>query len=308
MDWYIYVIIFALVFVFLLWLYIGLHIALNIVRPSIKTIDQTEVEEKERDYSLFDDYENFFTDTYSIQSNHHYHLSVYERIQYKASKKFVVIVHGYTYSHHGSLKYAKMMLRLGYNVIIYDHRFHGNSGGKNTTLGYYEKDDLKTVIDHIYKKHGQDIFLGTYGESMGGATVLLEQETDDRVKFLVSDSAFKDIKSLIYIRLREKMIPAFIFYPIAMVFVWLISGAFFFKVKPIKAIENSQIPMFFVHGLQDDYIPFTHSKDMYEHYKGPKKLFIADGKAFHARSYYHHKEEYYQELSDFFNHYVEKQV
>jgi alpha-beta hydrolase superfamily lysophospholipase len=304
MDWTVYALIFFLVMLILLWLYIGLYVAMSIITPKVRNLDETAYEEDQRDHELLDYYQNHLTDDYAIKSTHNYPLHVYEMIQDPSIKKYVVIVHGYTYSHHGSIKYAKMMMALGYNVIMYDHRYHGNSGGKNTTLGYFEAIDLKTLIDHIYQKYGQDIFLGTYGESMGSATCLIEQESDPRVKFVVSDAGFTNLKKLIVKQLKVKKLPPKIFYGVASFFIWMISRSHISKVNPIKSIQSSQIPIFFVHGKQDDFIPYQHAIDMHEAYNGPKHLYLADGNAFHARSYYANKTTYIKALKHFFDHYV----
>jgi hypothetical protein len=306
MDWTLYALIFFLVMVILVWLYIGLYVAMSIITPKVRNLEETAHEEDQRDHVLLDYYRHHLTDDYTIKSTRAYPLHIYEMIQDPDIKKFVVVVHGYTYSHHGSIKYAKMMMALGFNVIMYDHRFHGNSGGKNTTLGYFEAIDLKTVIDHVIQKYGQDIYLGTYGESMGSATCLIEQESDSRVQFVVSDAGFTNLKKLIVKQLKVKKLPPKLFYGVASFFIWMISRSHISKVNPIDSIHSSQIPIFFVHGKQDDFIPYQHAIDMYETYQGPKHLYLADGNASHARSYYADKTTYFKELNYFLDHYVRK--
>lgn len=298
MEWYIYLIIF-LVIIILFWLYIGMQIAMSIIVPRVRGLSKTEIEEHERDDTLLDFYHQSLTKVYAIESTHHYPLAVYEMILDQSIKRFVVISHGYTYSHHGSIKYAKMMMKLGFNVVLYDHRYHGASGGVNSTLGYYEKDDLKTVIDHLFKNYGSDIYLGTYGESMGSSTCLLEQKEDSRVRFVVSDAGFSSLKPLIIREIKHKKLSSFLFYGIAKMFVWLISRANLSKVNPIEAIQESKIPMMFVHGKLDDFIPYQDALDMYESYGGPKRLFLAENKAYHARSYYYNQELYFSKLKEF---------
>lgn len=290
---------FALIFILLVWFYLGLLIALAIVTPRIKTLNETVLEESLRDPSLIPYLNDHLTSDYTLVSKYGYSIHVYELIKDSQLKKFVVLSHGHTYSHHGVIKYAKMMHRLGFNVIMYDQRFHGLSGGKNTTLGYYEQYDLFEVISHIYKIYGDDIYLGTYGESMGSSTVLLEQKIDDRVKFVISDAGFKDLKTLIKRQIKQKHLPSWLFYDLVNVCVWLISKANLSKVSPIEAIKESKIPIMFVHGKQDNFIPYSHTVEMFETYQGEKMLYLADKQAFHARSYYQNKDEYFEALEDF---------
>ena len=43
-----------------------------------------------------------------------------------------------------------------FNSVIYDHRRHGDSGGKTTSFGYYEKIDLQAIVDKIREEIGEE--------------------------------------------------------------------------------------------------------------------------------------------------------
>jgi hypothetical protein len=228
-------------------------------------------------------------------------------LQKEKSNKFVVIAHGHTYTHHGSIKYARMMFEEGFNVIIFDQRYHGNSGGSNTTLGYYEKFDLYDIISLVYKEFGKDIFLGTYGESMGAATILLEQEIDKRVKFCISDCSYSDFKIFLYEKLAKYHLPKFSYHFINF-FVKFIASFSVDEVSPIKSIQDSRIPILFIHGKQDNLIHYHHSIDMYEKYGGEKKLFLANNNATHAYSYFSDTDDYIDNVKSFLKEYVDDKI
>lgn len=66
-----------------------------------------------------------------------------------------------------------LFIKKGWNVLIYDHRRHGESGGKTTSYGHYEKFDLQTVVNWLKNEVGESLILGIHGESMGAVTTLL---------------------------------------------------------------------------------------------------------------------------------------
>ena len=65
------------------------------------------------------------------------------------TRNTVIICHGVTENKMNSIKYARLFERLGFNSVIYDHRRHGESGGKTTSFGYYEKLDLQAIVHFI---------------------------------------------------------------------------------------------------------------------------------------------------------------
>ena len=68
------------------------------------------------------------------------------------SNKTMILVHGISYTRMGMVKYMPIFRRLGWNILIYDQRFFGRSGGSNTSFGYYEKRDLVAAFDWAKNK------------------------------------------------------------------------------------------------------------------------------------------------------------
>jgi len=284
---------------------VGVMVVLGVTKPNRRSLEDTAIIEEENYPGLMDYYKKNLTFEYIIQSKYGYNIQAYYLKNQNNSKKYMVMSHGHTYTHHGCLKYARMMMNHGYNVVLYDQRFHGNSGGKFTSLGHYEKDDLYVVITDTILRYGSDISIGTYGESMGATTVLLEAKIDNRVKFVVSDCAFSDFTVLLRQLLWQKFkIPVYPFYWFALIVFRLFASASMRGISPIKDLNTISIPIMFIHGKADDYIPYTHSVKMYESYKGNKSLFLAENNAYHAGSYFADQKNYEKSISEFLDNYV----
>jgi dipeptidyl aminopeptidase/acylaminoacyl peptidase len=287
----------GLAFIFLIILFVSLQIAFTIVLPRKRSLGDTEKLEKSKDSTLFDFYDKYLSKTKYIKSRFGYQLKLYYFLK-EESKKFVVIAHGHTYTHHGCIKYARMMFDEGYSVILFDQRYHGDSGGKNSTLGHYEKFDLYDIITDVFNEFGSDIYLGTYGESMGSATVLLEQELDLRVKFVISDCGFSDLRRLITEKIKKNHLPKFFIFFVD-IFVKIITGVHLKEVSPIAAVKNAKIPILLIHGLEDKFIGFQHSVDMYDNNNDKSTIMLAENNSTHANSYFADKEKYEQIVKRF---------
>jgi len=288
---------FGTVFIILIFLFVCLQIAFSIVLPKTRDLEKTKELETEKDATLFDFYEKYLSKTSYLKSRYGYQVKMYHFLK-ADSKKFVVIAHGHTYTHHGCIKYARAMYKYGYNVILFDQRYHGDSGGKNSTLGFYEKYDLFDIVTNIFEEYGKDIYLGTYGESMGASTVLLEQEIDNRVTFVVSDCGFASLDRLILEKIRLNHLPKFVLFFVDL-FVKIITGIHLKEVSPISAVKKSEVPTLFIHGLEDQYIPYQHSVDMHENNKKISSLMLAKNDSTHANSYFADKENYLKQLESF---------
>ncbi|MGE8204423.1 alpha/beta hydrolase [Heyndrickxia sp. NPDC080065] len=223
-------------------------------------------------------------------------------------KKYMIFCHGVTENKINSIKYMNIFLERGFNAIIYDHRRHGESGGKTTSYGHYEKHDLKAVVNHLLSLEGEDVFFGIHGESMGAATTLLYAGIlEDRANFYIVDCPFSDFRELLtYQFSREIKLPGKWFLPLADIFVRIRNRYSLRSVSPIHVIENIQKPILFVHSEKDDYILPEMTKKLFDKKKGDKMLYMAT-KGFHAQSFNENREEYEKIVDDFLMKYVDKE-
>ena len=216
------------------------------------------------------------------------------------TNNYVVICHGVTENKINSLRFVRMFERLGFNSIVYDHRRHGDSGGKTTSFGFYEKIDLQSVVEAVREIAGKDAVLGIHGESMGAATTLLYGGSIiDDADFYISDCAYSDFEEQIY-HLLTKTTPlrSSLAIRFANLFLKLRDGYTLNLVSPIDIIDNIEKPVLFIHSLQDDFILPKMTEDLYEKKQGPKTLKLFDiGE--HAKSFNENSKEYEQVVADF---------
>lgn len=221
------------------------------------------------------------------------------------NKRYIIIAHGVTENKMNSIKYMNLFLARGFNAVIYDHRRHGESGGKTTSFGHYEKYDLKTIVDWLREEKGPDVQIGIHGESMGAATMLLYAGMlEDGADFYIADCPFSDFKSqLTYMLKKEMKLPPKIVIPVADLFLRMRQKYSIKDVSPISVIENIRKPILFIHSKKDDFILPTMSEALFERKPGPKKLYLASN-GVHAQSLNENKNDYERAIDEFLNEYV----
>ena len=90
--------------------------------------------------------------------------------------KVCILAHGFWVRRESELKYARIYMQRGYDVLLYHQRNSGTSEGKYCTMGYLERHDLAALVALARRDKGypeKPCTVGVHGDSMGGATVLL---------------------------------------------------------------------------------------------------------------------------------------
>ena len=112
-------------------------------------------------------------------------------------KATIIFLHGIADSRYSHLEFLSKFVKYGYNVLMYDARAHGESGGYFCTYGFYEKRDILSAIQNldIKQKIDEKSIIGLMGVSLGGAVVLQSLNLDKRIKFCITEAAFSDFRS-----------------------------------------------------------------------------------------------------------------
>ncbi|NMO97372.1 alpha/beta hydrolase [Paenibacillus lemnae] len=220
------------------------------------------------------------------------------------SKRWMIIVHGYTASRAVSAQFIDMFTEEGCNVLLIDQRRHGQSEGRFTTYGYYEKYDVQCWVNWLVEQHGEDIEIGLHGQSLGGGTVLEYLSiAAPQVKLAIADCAYSDLSDLMKYQITKlNKLPSVPFFRWVNRRIQKKAGFSFEQVSPIRSVQNSPLPVMFIHGKEDRYVPTRMSIEMYEAKQGPKRLVLIDG-AVHANAYHIGPHQYRKEVNSFLQEY-----
>jgi dipeptidyl aminopeptidase/acylaminoacyl peptidase len=178
-------------------------------------------------------------------------------------ERVVIFAHGYKENRESAkvaLYMAKTLQKEGIASILFDFRGCGESDGRISSLGYYEKNDLIGAIDFAKRLGYRKI--GLVGFSMGAATALSVAPQFPEVRAVVADSPFTDLDQFLkeYLHKLPLFLPEFILWEIK-----LLTGIDPEQVQPIQAIGHlhSQA-VFLIHAQGDEVIPASESRRLQE--------------------------------------------
>ncbi len=218
------------------------------------------------------------------------------------SKKVVICFHGYT--SEGLNDYSTLAifyLNHGYNLLIVDERAHGKSEGKYIGFGCLDRHDAKLWIHEMIEKLGEDCRILLHGDSMGGATVLMTTglELPPQVKAAISDCAFTSAWDVFTAVLKNMYhMPAFPLMQIANKMVKERAGYELNECDARVEVAKAKIPVLFIHGDADTFVPCSMVQELYDACKTEKKLLIIEG-AGHVESCYRDEELYQGAIESF---------
>ena len=190
----------------------------------------------------------------------------------------------------------------GYNILLPDQRAHGQSGGKYITFGVKESRDCLEWARFIEGKYGGDIFL--HGISMGGSTVLFcgGLPLPAGVRGIIDDCGFTSPEEIFRHVLKTAFrLPAFPLMNIEAFLIKSIAGFSPDEVSGPEMMARCKVPVLFVHGTEDKFVPIEMGKRNYDACTAYKRAIWTEG-AGHGMSYLTDPERCITELTAFLRH------
>ena len=206
----------------------------------------------------------------------------------------VIFAHEFGSDRSIAARYCRSLVDEGFDVLAFDFRGHGLS---ESQAGYYPRQwpsDRETsdmcgairFLSHVLERQGRSPRIALFGLSRGAGTAILATENEPNVYAIIADGAYSSDGATEYFMRRfaaifakarsaEKHPPVF-----WKLMRWLLfreytrrTGCQFPSVRKVLA-RLRRMPILFIHGEKDSYIPVSHCQALYEVARGPKALWI----------------------------------
>ena len=221
----------------------------------------------------------------------------------------VIIAHGYSSRAKYMAAYAKYYHEtLNYNVLMPDARGHGASEGDYIGFGWPERKDYLQWIDYIIKRNGDDSRIALHGVSMGASTVLMTsgEKLPNQVKTIIADCGYTSAKDVLSYQLKRMYhLPSFPILQSTSILTKIRAGYSFEEASALKQVKKTKLPILYIHGEKDTFVPVEMVHELYEATPTEKELYLVP-EAEHGNAYDMNPGLYEKKISTFLTDYMSK--
>lgn len=204
-------------------------------------------------------------------------------------ERAILCVHGY----HGSPQrdFAGALAEFyaaGSSLLVVDQRAHGLSEGRYISFGALERRDVQRWAEALDKRLGGALPIVLDGISMGASTVLMagSEPMPASVSGVIADCGYttpkEELTHVVRNMLHVRPFPAV---QIVLLLARCIGG---FSLSRASAKQGAagwgEVPVLFVHGLADTFVPSYMSEENFKACLPPKDIYLVEG-AEHGLSY-----------------------
>ena len=222
------------------------------------------------------------------------------------SHKYVIICHGYKSNALNMGGDAIRFREAGYHILAPDARGLGESEGNYIGMGWPERRDVVDWARRIIQEDGQARIL-LFGLSMGAATVMMaagEEDLPNQVKAVVEDCGYTSVWEEFQVQIRKMChLPAFPFLYIASAIMKRRAGYDFKEASALAQVARSKIPILFIHGSEDLFVPYEMHGRLFEAARCEKERFVVGGAA-HGEASIIDEDRYWERVISFADKYT----
>ncbi|MGM9604542.1 MAG: alpha/beta hydrolase [Faecousia sp.] len=222
------------------------------------------------------------------------------------SHRWAIVVHGYRGNGSSMVNFVQRYHDAGYQVITPDLRGCGRSMGQFVGMGWLDRLDMLNWIDWVLAQDAQAQIV-MHGVSMGGAAVMMTagEEVPDAVVAYVEDCGYTSVWDIFSSELALRFhLPEFPVLYAASIVSGLRAGFFFSEASAVEQLQNCTKPMLFIHGDQDDFVPFSMLQTVYDAKPGDNKMMLVAAGAGHGMAKDVLGEAYWEQTFAFLEQYL----
>lgn len=223
-------------------------------------------------------------------------------IEHEDPRATIIMFHGYRSAGPNDFSCAaEFYYSLGFNLLIVDQRSHGRSQGKYIGFGALERYDCQKWSEVIYERYGKKLPIIITGISMGASTVLMAStlKLPENIIAIIADCGFTSPSEIIgHVIKQTYHIPPRIILPAMSLWSKILAGYSFSEVSTCGILKSNEIPVLFIHGRADDFVPCHMTERAFESCAGEKEVIYVEG-AGHGESYIFERERCQNTLKRF---------
>lgn len=193
----------------------------------------------------------------------------------------VVYVHGNCSSRLEALPSLRSLLPRDITVFCLDLSGSGWSDGEYISLGHFEQQDLRVVVQHLWCS-GTVSAIGFWGRSMGAVTAILRAAEDTNIAACVLDSPFSNLETVAeeLVANRRIQLPSFLTYLALQMVRGEVQNRADFDIvdlSPIKKAPFIRTEALFAVATDDTFVLPRHSEDLSRAWGGNSSLVYFEG-------------------------------
>lgn len=172
----------------------------------------------------------------------------------------LLYLHGNGINIGANLNHASRFQQIGLSVLLVDYRGYGQSKGRfpSETQVYEDADRMWQYLTQERSIPPEKIFV--YGHSLGGAIAIELATRHPQFAGLIVDGSFTSIRDMV--RLNSSLS----LFPIDLILTQ--------QFNSIAKVSSLQMPVLFIHGIEDARVPASMSQRLYEAAPAPKQIYL----------------------------------
>lgn len=193
----------------------------------------------------------------------------------KKPKGVVLIFHGYGGEKSSMLDKAYEFHHRGYSTVLIDFQGSGPTKGNQTTIGYFESEQVSNTYNYVQEKYPNDPIL-LFGTSMGAVSIMRAFHDNDQLnpESVILECPFGTMEKTVAARFKKMNLPKS---PLTeMILFWggTINGFWAFNHNPEEYAKSIKCPVLLISGMKDSKVSIEEIEIIHKNLAGEKHLLL----------------------------------